>query len=579
MSVDASRPNTFQILWRAFLEQFVANESATSDLQTRRALIGIFAFLVTPGFFLMMRTVSSYELILRVAQARNMPELVERHLAQLAMTFVVYSMVTTALITVFIWDALVFDKRDAMVLGPLPIRGTTIVWAKLAALATFLLGTSVAVNLLSGVPFGFVTGGPEGKIVRHLAGHLAGTLGGAVFMFSALVVARGALVLAVGSHIAATVGSTLQFVFMSAVLLFMVVPATMGDAQPVFLTRNAGQWIPTTWFFALFETLRGSQAPGLDALAWRAVVAVPTTVVAAIAITFAGYWNQMRAALAPPARAASATRLRRGMAGLIVGSDHVARGVSDLVLTVLARSRPHQVPIAIAASLGVAIASVAISTRSGGLEALRSPRTVVLWVPIVLGYWIIVGLRASFVMPTELPAAWAFRVHSRLPSASHWSGVRAAMFAFAIGPALATNALVVLPLLGWRIAAIHAVVVCVTIAIAAQCASMLVDGVPFTRAYPPGHARLKTRWPLYLLAMYAVAYFPVQLELDRLHDPLRLLPLFASALVLIGSLEVIGRRKALTWELPPDSELSDDPEALTFLNIGPWSSKEAVPNS
>ena len=169
----------------------------------------------------------------------------------------------------------------------------------------------------------------------------------------------------------------------------------------------------------------------------------------------------MRAALAPSARVASSARIRRRLAALITGRDRVARATSDFVLTTLARSRVQQAPIAIAASLGVAIISVALVTREGGFAELRTPRTVVLWIPIVLGYWIVVGLRASFAMPTELRAAWAFRVHSRLPSASYWSGVRAAMLAFAIGPALLVNALVVLPLLGWRVAAIHALVVCV----------------------------------------------------------------------------------------------------------------------
>ncbi len=46
----------------AFLEQFVANESATSDLQMRRAIIGVFTFLVTPGVYIMMTTMSSFEL-------------------------------------------------------------------------------------------------------------------------------------------------------------------------------------------------------------------------------------------------------------------------------------------------------------------------------------------------------------------------------------------------------------------------------------------------------------------------------------------------------------------------------------
>ncbi len=405
------RASSFAILWRVFLEQFTANESATSDLQMRRAIMGVFAFLITPGLYLMMKTMPDYELMLLVAKARNMPQWIETRLAQLAVIFVVYSMVTTGLITVFIWDALVFDKRDAMVLGPLPLRGTTIVAAKLAALATVLLGTALAVNLTSGLPFAFVTGGPDGHILRHLSGHLAGTIGGAVFIFSALIIVRGILVLACSPQFAATAGSFMQFTFMSAVLCFMMVPTAMGDTRPVFLGPQADGWMPMAWFFGLFETLRGSRHPGIDVLAQRAVIALPIAVIGAIGVTFAGYWSQMRAALAPSARVSGSAWLRRRLARLFTRRDLIARGTSDFILTTLARSRPQQVPIAICAAIAVGIISVSVSIQAGSLSSLQSPRTVVLWIPLVIGYWIIVGLRSSFFMPTELPAAWAFRAH------------------------------------------------------------------------------------------------------------------------------------------------------------------------
>lgn len=551
------RESAFAILWRAFLEQFVANESVTSDLQMRRAIIGVFTFLITPGLFLMMKTMPDYELMLMVAKARDMPELIETRLAQLAVLFVSYSMVTTGLLTVFIWDTLVFDKRDSMVLGPLPVPGKTIVAAKLAALATFLMGSTVAVNLISGLPFAFVTGGPAGHLLRHLAAHLSGTIAGAVFVFSALVIVRGLLVLLVSPHFAATVGSFLQFVFLSAVLCFMMVPTTMGESS-----------VPIAWFFGLFELIRGSRVEGIDALAQRALIAFPLSVAGAVAVTFGGYWHQMRAALAPSARVGASATIRRRVAGLMIGHDPIARGTADFILTTLARSRPQQVPIAIAASLAVAIISVAAATRPGGFAELQTPRTVVLWIPILIGYWIVVGLRASFVVPTELPAAWLFRVHSTLPSVSYWSGVRASMVAFAIGPALLVNALVVLPLVGLRTAAIHSVFTCLAVIVAGQFASLLVDSVPFTRAYPPGHTKLKTRWPLYLLGMFTVAYWPVQAELGALRDPADLLQLITIGVAAIALLEVIGRRVALRWTVQPDAEFSDDPESLTTLNLG-----------
>jgi hypothetical protein len=557
----------FKILWRTFVEQFAANESATSDIQMRRAIIGVITFLVMPGLFLMMKTMSGYEMMVMVARHRNTPHLIEVFLAQMAVLFVSYSMISIGLLTVFIWDTLVFDKRDAMVLGPLPLRGSTIVGAKLAALATFLVGTALAVNVISGVSFGWVTGTLDGRILRHLAGHLSGTVGGAVFMFCTLVVVRGLLVLFVSAHAAATAGSLLQFVFLSAVLCFMMVPTATGQVLP-----------PISWFAALFEWIRGSRAPAVPGLAQSALIVLPIAVAGAIAVTFAGYWKQMRAALAPSARVASTARIRRRLAMLITGRDRVARATSDFVLTTLARSRVQQAPIAIAAALGVAIISVAIVTREGGLAELRAPRTVVLWIPIVVGYWVVVGLRASFALPTELKASWAFRVHSQLPSVSYWSGVRAAMLAFAIGPALFVNALVVLPLLGWRIAAIHSLVVMVAIAITAVFASLLVEGVPFTRAYPPGHTKLKTRWQLYLLGMWAIAYLPVRWEMPVLNDPWGFAGLMAKGLAVLVVLEFAGRYRARKWTLPPESEFDDaDPEALTFLNLGPGAGHNPQP--
>ena len=160
-----------QILLRVFVEQFAANESATSDIQMRRAIIGVVTFLITPGVFLIGKTMSSYELTLLIARHRNMPQLIETYHAQMAVLFVSYSMITTGMLTVFIWDTLVFDKRDAMVLGPLPLKAGRL-WGKTCRPRDVLVGSASVVNVTSGLPFAFVTGGPEGHILRHLAGHL-----------------------------------------------------------------------------------------------------------------------------------------------------------------------------------------------------------------------------------------------------------------------------------------------------------------------------------------------------------------------------------------------------------------------
>ena len=94
--------------------------------------------------------------------------------------------------------------------------------------------------------------------------------------------------------------------------------------------------------------------------------------------------------------------------------------------------------------------------------------------------------------------------------------------------------------------------------------------MPFTRAYPPGHAKLKTRWQFYLLGMWAIAYLPIRMEQQVLNDPWGFVVLLMKGVAVLGVLEIAGRSRACKWTMPPDSECDDaDPEPLTFLNLGP----------
>ena len=43
----------------------------------------------------------------------------------------------------------------------------------------------------------------------------------------------------------------------------------------------------------------------------------------------------------------------------------------------------------------------------------------------------------------------------------------------------------------------------------AEVIALTVDFIPFTRAYQPGHAKLKTLWWLYILGIYVFAYWPL----------------------------------------------------------------------
>src|SRR5204863_6404967 len=88
-----SAESRFEVLCREFFAQFFASESVTSDMQLRQAMIGVLAFILTPGLFVPIRMNASFEMaVLRF------PALLEPLTRLMATIFIVYSMVSIGVI-------------------------------------------------------------------------------------------------------------------------------------------------------------------------------------------------------------------------------------------------------------------------------------------------------------------------------------------------------------------------------------------------------------------------------------------------------------------------------------------------
>src|SRR5262249_34283837 len=195
---------------------------------------------------------------------------------------VAYSMVTVGLIAAAAWDALSFDRRDAMVLGQLPLRRRTIVGAKVTALVVLLLGSSTFVNVLNSFVFAVETSDQFGfrAALAHFAACMIVTTAGAALVFSALVAIRGAVAIAGSPRLAGAAGCV-QFLFVLASLAFLVTIFAPPARPGVIVLPTLTTWTPTTWFVAWFEGLRGADRgawPEFVTLARRAQLAVAIAV-------------------------------------------------------------------------------------------------------------------------------------------------------------------------------------------------------------------------------------------------------------------------------------------------------------
>jgi len=94
-----------------------------------------------------------------------------------------------------------------------------------------------------------------------------------------------------------------------------------------------------------------------------------------------------------------------------------------------------------------------------------------------------------------------------------------------------------------------------------------VDFVPFTRPYEPGHARLKTRWPLYAIGLYVCAFVPARAALHAAGDPAAIARIAETALVVAAALEIAGWWRSRKWQIDPAEEFGGESE-IAVLDIG-----------
>jgi ABC-type transport system involved in multi-copper enzyme maturation permease subunit len=560
----------FEVLCRAFFAQFFSSETVTSDEQMQRAMVGVLAFLITPALLSPIQMASSFEVA-----AIRFPAMLEPMTRQMATVYITYSMVGVGVIAAVMWDALSFDRRDAMVLGPLPLRVSTVIAAKITALALFLLIVAFAVNVITAVPFSMVAGNHKAVsgVLRHFVAHMVATMAASVFVFCLLVTLRAIVGGLSGRRVA--LASILRFLLFSALLCFIIFLPMALQVEPGGRRRQASvqmmtipAWSPTHWFLGLHEWIRGSPGAEWDAGARRAIVFTVALTASAVITTIAGYRRQLQIALTPSATDAvrSAARLPRLIARLATGRSRLARAVSDFILATVARSSTQQATIAVNAAIGLTLVVASLLRTRGDLAQLMRPRTAVLGIPLVLTYWIAIGLRAAFFVPSELPASWTFRCNAPLQTTEYWSATRAAAIGFLLPLALVADALIA-PLIGAGAAAWHALIVIPVVLLLAETIALTVTFVPFTRPYEPGHARVKTRWPLYLLGLFAFAIWPARAAMFAAGRPADIAEIAAWLSACAVVLEIAGRFRARTWTIDPAEEFQDE-STITVLDIG-----------
>jgi len=442
------------------------------------------------------------------------------------MFFLLYGMLVAALVAAAMWEALLPDRTDQEIVGSLPVRPRTLAAARLAAAVWTVVIASTAVNLPPAVFLAIAA--PSHPALGFLpvvfVTHIIATISASLFTFLALLTARALLAWCFGAYTSERLATGLQLLTIAALAeVFFFIPGVIpGLVERLAAGDRSALLIPSVPFAALYAWLVGLRYPFLTAGA----LAAPLLLVLSAAIVIPTYlWPARlfarRALEAQPHQHAGLLSIVACTTAIALPSSPMVRSILMFTVMTFLRSRRHR--LVVTAYIGVALAIATVSVIAGGLRgtiAFDRPETSLLAVPLVAIFFLTLGLRSAYTVPSEIDANWVFRMSQpRVMPAIDATAV--SMLMLSVVPIGVLSAVVAL-LLGWN----HhdaAVISLLDIAFGVVLIEWTLRdcrGVPFTCARSGDVEALKSRWlgqiiPLLLFAFANAAIQKRVLLSDR----------------------------------------------------------------
>lgn len=367
------------------------------------------------------------------------------------------------------------------------------------------------------------------NLMRFLAGHLLAV--GAAGLFAALLMlALNGLLLAVfGDRFYRRVALLLQGLLIAAFVMLMLLFPVLSGVVPVIL-RSGGtwaQWSPPFWFLGLYQRLLEgpSVLPIYTTLAQKAVLA--TLAVAALSVlTYPlAYMRKTRELFEGPGAHLARPLFRP--ANFVFHSTilraAISRGVFHFISQTLPRVTRYRIYLVLYGGVGLSVVTASIVRFSSVHQQVRlsiSPDGIRAALAIIV-FWVVAGLRMTFVASGNQRGRWIFRMISGNPPhlgaaieqsrATHlWVLLCTTLFTLAAGGILI---LIAPPALrsGTAIAsqALYAAGMCLVLT---DAFFLHVTAVPFTGESPREQPNLALTVLKYFTFFPIVAALPLRIE-------------------------------------------------------------------
>jgi hypothetical protein len=437
------------------------------------------------------------------------------------------TMLVVGLIAVIGWDATFPDRRDVMVLSPLPIAAHTILIAKVAASGTLLGVALLSLNFASGLAWPLVLGISNGGFLGVLRFGLAywfSLVAATIFLYSSVLTVQGFTALLLPRRAFLRLSAILQLTAFGLFLgvYFLQPSLTTRAATAAAESQRVIAWSPSFWFFALLNQLNGSLPPELGWLARKAWLGLFVAVFGAVSSLLLCYLRTLKKTVEEPDLVPGA----RGLHWTPSFGSSLQTAIALFSVRSLTRSRQHRVVFAfyLAIVFGIALSWLRTDLSLRGPSPLTPDVLISAFMMMNLAVF---GLRSVFSLPISLTANWVLKVTQLSPPEKYIAATRRSLLLLAVLPVWLVSAGLSISFRPWHQVAAHLAVLAILGIIFVELSLIGFHKVPFTCSYLPGKVNIQAVFWGFLFLSLLFAVLNADFELRALHEPLPFLSMMS----------------------------------------------------